>query len=374
MQFWTDISKHIPFLSKSDTTNQESIGTILHNIHNETPEIDDTTTTTDEPLIDAGTDVEVLPIQRPCPTTIKHIVIAGGGDYGFSFYSALRDSHRAGFWNINNIETIYGTSIGALFAVFTSLLPKVGFDVYDDFIMNRPWHKVFDFHINKLLQMIKEKGIFGKTIVEETIAPVLLSLDIPLDVNMKDFYETTNIEIHLIATNLTAFEIADISYKTHPEWKLIDALYSSMGLPVLFVPNIIDGNIYSDGAFINNYPVNLCIQNGAHPDEILGMVRVSMSEETNTVDVQPVVLNTLFDYIFFIFGSLLSRVSTPPMKVKNQIEFMVNEAFVNIYNIYRATSQKDRRTELFTIGTNTWTSFYEKTYPSTEPQTTDVES
>ena len=360
IQFFANISKHIPFLSKPETSmSQDTVGSILHQTSDDS-EIEPGVSATayhisPDTLSDANPVVEM----KPCPTTIRHIVIAGGGDYGLSFYRALRDSHHAGFWNIQNIETIYATSIGSLFTVWMCLLPKMSFDIYDDFVLNRPWDKVFDFHIHKLLQLIKEKGIFGKKVVENIIAPVFHSLDIPLDITVKDFYEFTHIEMHLIATNLTTFEMVDISYKTHPEWTVLDALYSSMGLPILFSPHITDGKIYADGAFINNYPVNLCIQNGAIPDEILGLLRTNPMENK-----EEVVLNTLIDYIFFIMGTLLARVSTRPMRIKNQIEFMVNDAFVNIYSVYQCTSRKERRAELFQIGTSAWNAFYEKTYPS----------
>ena len=45
--------------------------------------------------------------------TIKHIVLAGGGPAGFVTYGALRELHINKFWNISDIKSIYGCSIGA---------------------------------------------------------------------------------------------------------------------------------------------------------------------------------------------------------------------------------------------------------------------
>jgi hypothetical protein len=50
-------------------------------------------------LVSPGNECEYM----PCPTTIRHLVISGGGEMGFAFYSVLRDSHKSGFWNIQNI-------------------------------------------------------------------------------------------------------------------------------------------------------------------------------------------------------------------------------------------------------------------------------
>lgn len=300
--------------------------------------------------------------KKPCPTTIKHIIISGGGEYGFVFYSALRESHRVGFWNIHNIETIYGSSIGSLAALWVSLAKSISFDTYDDFIMHRPWHKVFDFHINKIIHLIKQKGMFNKKLVEVLMSPIFNAVDIPLDINMLDYYHFTNIELHLMVSNMTTMELLDVSYKTCPEWKVLDALYASMGLPILFEPYIVEGNVYADGGFINNYPTDRCIENGANPDEIFGLVR-----EAPLKDTRPSI-NTLFDYLYFIIGTMLSRVCTSYTMIKNQILFPVKSEFVSIYDVYRATSSKETRAELFEIGRTEWNAFYAKTYSSSTPE------
>ena len=38
-------------------------------------------------------------------TTIKHIVISGGGVSGFTAYGILRESHKAGLWDLKNIKS-----------------------------------------------------------------------------------------------------------------------------------------------------------------------------------------------------------------------------------------------------------------------------
>ena len=39
--------------------------------------------------------------------TIKHLVISGGGPLGFRYLGSLEKLEQEGFWNINNIESIY---------------------------------------------------------------------------------------------------------------------------------------------------------------------------------------------------------------------------------------------------------------------------
>lgn len=49
---------------------------------------------------------------------IEHIVMSGGGIVGLSFYGILRESNKRGKWDINNIKTIYGTSVGSILRYF----------------------------------------------------------------------------------------------------------------------------------------------------------------------------------------------------------------------------------------------------------------
>ena len=44
---------------------------------------------------------------------IKHIVIESGGYKGLYVLGALDELNKSNFYNIENIETIYGTSIGS---------------------------------------------------------------------------------------------------------------------------------------------------------------------------------------------------------------------------------------------------------------------
>jgi predicted acylesterase/phospholipase RssA len=73
--------------------------------------------------------------------TIKHLVISSGGPAGFTMYGALRYLNKEGVWNINNIKTIYGTSVGTCIAIFLSL--NYDWDTIDNFLLKRPWSKIY---------------------------------------------------------------------------------------------------------------------------------------------------------------------------------------------------------------------------------------
>ena len=290
---------------------------------------------------------EDIPIQEeepPPPKKIKHLVIPGGGGTGFVSYGVLRESHKQGKWNIADIETIYGTSIGAIMAVILSL--KYDWDVIDDYLIKRPWHRVFRLDINNILDSFNKKGIFNICVIEEMFKPLFNGLDIPLTVTFQELYNITKIEIHTFCVDLKNFEPVDMSWKTHPDWNVVDAVYASACLPILFSPFEKDGRKYLDGGFFLNYPIQPCIDNGADVEEILGIMQRPKSESDDLASE-----SNLFDYILMIFHNTIVHVLSHKknyIRIKNEIE--IRSSVISIYNIFELISSSEERTKYIDSG------------------------
>lgn len=303
------------------------------------------------------------------PDTIRHIVISGGGELGFAFYSALRESNRAGFWKRENIETIYATSAGAIFSVHIALLEHFAWEIFDDFLLKRPWNTLFHVNLAKITKSFDQRGLFGRKEIDEMFVQMFNALDIPLTITMKEFYELTKVEIHIMTAELTQFELVDISYKTHPDWLFLDAVYCSACIPIFFAPHIVGDRIYLDGGLFCNYPINQCLARVENPNEILGLAR-RFKETTG-----PPQINTLADYLMFIIRTIFERISLKPQYVKNQIDFVCDEQAVNIYKLYETFQSYNSRVLLFEKGIESWNTFLEKTYSDTHhnvPPTPEV--
>ena len=311
---------------------------------------------------------ETFPKDCPSPIPIKHLIISGGGESGFSFYTALRESNKTGFWKIEDIESMYGTSAGSIFAVMIALLRHFDWDIFDDFISKRPWHNVFEINVQTIIQSIHQKGILGIKTVEDIFAPLFGALDIPKDITMADFHKLTGIDLHIITVEISNLELVDICHTNYPEWKVVDAVYCSACLPILFIPYSIGDKMYIDGGTLSNYPVKQCLANGANPDEILGLNRVYTGKRTSPK------IDTMIDYLLYIIGRLHAKVVIPPSQLKNQIELYSDERFVSIYKVYNSCSDCVYRKQLMDEGVDAWRHFYAKTYLSSTdtPETVSI--
>jgi predicted acylesterase/phospholipase RssA len=303
---------------------------------------------------------EHTPCSSPIRTTIKHLVLSGGGITGFSTYGVLRESNKAGFWDINQIQTIFCTSVGAIFAVFMVLFKSFDWDIYDDFIIKRPWHHVFNFKLEAIIQSYDNKGIFSNKIVEDIFKPVFGALDLSNDMTLKQLYEYTNIDLHLITSELNSFKMVDLSHATHPDWRVVDAVYSSCSLPVLFAPYSNDTQLYMDGALFQHFPINSCIEHGAQIHEIFGINKIF--HETAT---QPQI-DTLLDYILFLLQKVLDNVAIKEQHIPYQVNIVSSP--ITLYDIYKGTSDIDNRKQLIQDGVDAWNQFYESFLQNTNTQ------
>lgn len=191
---------------------------------------------------------------------IKHLVISGGGPSGLYTYGALKYLSKNNIWDINNIQTIYGTSVGAMLSVILSL--KYDWEIIDDYFIKKPWNKVVNFSPEMIFNVWETKGLVGDEFVKNAIEPLLSAKELNVNITLKEFYEFTKIEIHMFSIDINhlPLSLTDISYKTFPDLTLINALTMTTAIPLIFKPIIIDDKCFIDGGFMTNFPLDICLE------------------------------------------------------------------------------------------------------------------
>ena len=212
---------------------------------------------------------------------IKHLVISGGAVAGYNLYGAIKYLKEKNVWNINDIESIYSTSVGSYIAVILSLNYDNAY--IDDYLIMRPWNKLITITSDNLMNFFINKGILKENITMEIIKPLLIAKDLSVDITMLELYNFTNIDIHIYTTNINSSipETVDISYKTHPNLIVHKALAMSSAIPILFSPVCDGSNCYIDGALFNNFPLNSCLESNNNPEEILAFRAIFSDNRLN---------------------------------------------------------------------------------------------
>ena len=200
---------------------------------------------------------------------IQTIVLSGGANVGFIYLGILKSLFEKNILNWNDLNTIYATSVGTLIAV--SICLQKNLDEVECYYVERPWNELYKCDLSRILWCFQNGGIFDKYVLMKTLEPLLKSNDLSLEITLKEFYEFSKIDMHFFVTKFSDFSLCDISHHTHPSWTVIDAVYSSCSLPIMFKPEFIHGEYYIDGGVITNYPLDCAIQCGCNIDTTLGI-------------------------------------------------------------------------------------------------------
>jgi NTE family protein len=266
---------------------------------------------------------------------IKHLVISGGGPLGFRYLGALEQLEIEKFWTADTIESIYATSVGSMIGAFICL--KYDWETLNKYVIERPWHEAFKVSAKQIFDSYYKKGLFDKKFVEIIFKPLLEAKNLPLTITLKEFYEYSHIDLHIFTFELNKFKTCELSYKTHPDMLLTQAITMSSALPGIFIPIIMDGGCYIDGGVMHNYPLNPCLRDHPNADEILGVklhyietYNLEVTEESSLLEyIICITINTnsymqQMDTIKDIENTVKCETLTSPLKLESIKDILVN--------------------------------------------------
>ena len=297
-------------------------------------------------------------------TIVKHLVLTGGGPVGLVEYGALKYLTEKNYIIYENIKSIYSISIGGIIGLIYIL--KYDWTWMDDFLIKRPWNKLFNITYSSYINILYEKGIITKKILVSALEPLLLAKNIPLNITLLEFYELTKIEFNIFACCLNEIKQTKFNYIITPNVELLDALYISLTVPIIFVPLYINNSYYLDGGIIVSCPINNCIrEKQCHHDEIFCF----MNDKTKPIDLSNnfyinysenkgnnIISNdsNFFEYVFFLIKKLFIKISNVEndivIYIKNNINTALSYNSIDASYWYYVTSCDTERSYLINLG------------------------
>lgn len=202
---------------------------------------------------------------------IRHLVLSGGGPAGLVQYGAAVELKRRGVWRVEDLETVYACSVGAIIAVIALLDYDPAWT--DDYLIKRPWNEALAADPSRILGALDDKGVYGTEFVETLLGPLLEAKGINKQATLGEFTEAIGVKLVVVTVDINAEQLAPtlISSSSHPELGLIEAVAMSSAYPILMKPVERDGACYVDGGLIANFPLDLCFENeGCEEEEVLG--------------------------------------------------------------------------------------------------------
>ena len=233
--------------------------------------------------------------------TIKHIVISGAAYNGIDLVGAITELSEKKYIERKNIESVFGSSAGAI--VLAIWLLDVEKSVLYDFIIKRPWNKIYSFKAEMLFEFLNDKGLIDEKLIREIITPLLKSKDLSPDITLNKFFEFTKVKLTMYVTDFQKWRAITVDKNTHPDLKLVDALYMTSAMPMIFKPVFLDDKIYVDGAVTKHFPIKSALEDGCKKEETLGIKVYRPEEHAITKDA------TFFQYVGAMMNNMVGAIA-----------------------------------------------------------------
>tara|TARA_Y100001970_G_C14172777_1_gene825123 strand:+ start:646 stop:1521 length:876 start_codon:yes stop_codon:yes gene_type:complete len=286
---------------------------------------------------------------------ITHLVLGGGAHNGLNILGALFQLKKKKFFELKHINRIYSTSAGSVVAVL--LLLNMEDETIVNYIVKRPWHKVIRLSPDIFINMLWDKGLLDKTFFNVLFSNLFATKDMTTSITLLEFYNITHVTLNICATKIGGMSPIIFSHETTPNLSLIDAVYMSSSMPIIFKPLFFEGDYIIDGGIIINNPIQLCLDCGANMDEILN---IEIIRKVNALPEQNL---NIFSYSCALFDNLLKKCNIrPTMNVKYTVIIPLDSLSVTEAKL--ALADENMRKQLIENGRQCADQFI--TYNSTE--------
>jgi predicted acylesterase/phospholipase RssA len=265
---------------------------------------------------------------------IQNIIISGGGLAIFNLYGAIREAERQGIWKYDSIRAFYGTSAGSMLSLIIAL--NYPWETIDKYLISRPWKALFHFNSINFYESFVNNGILDGNFFYEIFTPLLRGKDTDVNITFRQFYEQFGKELYFYSLNIGTATAEELSHKTRPDMRIIDGIYASSALPVLFKPFKYDGQTFMDGGVYSNYPIAKCLAHGCDEKHILG-IRINMKVGAFPENIG------LLEYIRYLVNMVLTYTQDTLVVRKNDI--CLNVDYDNFSHMLELLESPEKRAQ-----------------------------
>jgi predicted acylesterase/phospholipase RssA len=245
----------------------------------------------------------------------------------------------------NHIKNVAGTSMGSFFCLAFAL--KVPIDELEEMIIKLiDKEDVVSICTTKFLNLFSNLGFNDSKLYVEPLKEYIKKKYNQDDMTFVELSKFTGVNLYVSSTKINDGTNYIFNVNDTPNVSVFDAVASSMAIPVISKPVIIDGNYYVDGCITNNLPYE--IFSNINQDDILNVV-VYIKNDYKVVDKISSDDISFIEYYKQIIGiiyacslhhSYISKIdkfknpliiNQSPFKSFYNFEFSNNNLFFNIH-------------------------------------------
>lgn len=184
---------------------------------------------------------------------VDTLVLEGGAIPGISLIGVAYELESRGI--LAQIKNFAGTSVGAVCA--TALACGASASYLDSVLQDFPLTSLLDYSYNPIrcvYRLWTGYGLCSGSALLDLAQKVVLDLTGHKNLTFKELKQTKNSNLVIVATNVETQRPVYFSHVTTPNMSLAQAVRLSASIPLMYVAQRHDGDLFVDGGIADNLP------------------------------------------------------------------------------------------------------------------------
>lgn len=223
---------------------------------------------------------------------IDTLVLSGGGVKGIAYVGVFRRLRELDV----KIREVCAVSVGSIMG----LLYILGYD-YEELvseIRSQNFDSLKDINIGNF---VSRYGIDSGRNVVRWVESLLVGKGYSGGITFLEMYKLTGVRYRVLVTNLNRYEQVIFDDINSPNMKVTRAIRMSISIPFIFTVQRYNGEIYVDGALVNNYPIDLYVN---CLERVVGVVVETSVERGESGKIMQVI-GDIGSYIYNVMNCFL---------------------------------------------------------------------
>jgi NTE family protein len=272
---------------------------------------------------------------------IDTLILSGGSLKGIAHIGVLKALKDKNI--LKNIKIIAGTSVGSLIGC----LYNIGYspDELEELLSVINLDLIRDI---KMESILKKFGMDEGKKIECVLKELFKNKGIDENITLSELYQKTNIKLIMTTVCINKKEACFLSYESHPNLSVLKGVRMSISIPFWYTPVEYEGNLYADGAIMNNYPIGLFRK---RKRKIIGVYLYEKNEADNIKNIE--------DYFLGVFNCVFRGLSDIAI---HKYEKQTIKLILPKVSILDLNMDNEKKKELYNYGYNETIKFLDSNY------------
>ena len=253
------------------------------------------------------------------------LVLSGGGFNGFTYLGCIDYMKKCKV--IKKFKNIIGSSIGAIFALAICL--NIDVETMKKYILEIVGYMEHDnkVDIKTIINIWYKLGAFSNNHVKTIVRKMLSDNNIQESISFTEIAKKTGVNLVIAASNLTKYRIEYFCIENNNEVDVATAIQASCCVPLIYMPLVINGDMYVDAGLLCNTPSQYWLEKNGIDKDILILKFTNDNKQQlkkdSDIDTANKIPSSILEYMSLIVNNIFFEINEKRLQGSSVVEIPV---------------------------------------------------